>query len=180
MAMFPTRNFGLSGSISPNLIWSFFCSNFSCFLFLFSFFLSSLVRYIGRRMRSSSESFSSYIYSLTYLRWSTGWYDPFSRNCKPRVDLLTLFLLLLTMIFLWKWKLFGHPMMVHDLIYRDPCLCRSKYALDEIFNLLGQMFCLWDCISLSLLSKVNFIFLTLSMICLSFSPSKGGAAVTRM
>jgi hypothetical protein len=57
---------------------------------------------------------------------------------------------------------------------------REEQFTDEIFHFLGKTLGLGNYISNRLLSKVYFIFFTFSMISLSFSPSKGGAAVVRM
>ena len=76
--------------------------------------------------------------------------------------------------------MFGHPGMAKYFINRDSFFSRYQDSLDQVFYFLAQMGGLRDYIKMIVLSKVYCIFLTLSMIYLSFYPSKGGAAVTKI
>lgn len=77
-------------------------------------------------------------------------------------------------------QLLGHPRMVQDFINGDALIGWDEDTLNEVFHFLAEVFGLGDCIGMVVLLNVYFMVLTFSMICLSFSPSKGGAAVTRM
>lgn len=78
------------------------------------------------------------------------------------------------------WKLFGHPGVMQNLLQCDSLFHGNEHLLDEVFDFAGKFLGLRDYLNKIVLLKLNSIFLTFSMISLSFSPSKGGAAVTRI
>jgi hypothetical protein len=67
-----------------------------------------------------------------------------------------------------------------NVLEGDALVRRLQHAIDKVLCLLADGLELRDCINETLLSKEYFMVLTDLRISLSFSPSKGGAAESKM
>lgn len=65
-------------------------------------------------------------------------------------------------------QLLGHPRVLEDLLESYSALSRGEHPFDQVLDITGEVFGLRDCVSRKVLLKVNYIFLTFSMIYLSF------------